>query len=492
VALWACNDRKIQTPTPLPQGTTQNFFEQNLNNDLDILFMVDDSSSMTTVQTNLVANFPVFINVLKTLPAGLPNVHLAVTTSNMGAGAYTSSVPGCTSPDLGNFVYAVRAATDPVCQSAKINNNLHFIEALNNASQVNYSGDISDVFRCIAQVGASGCGFEHQLASVRAALGDPMMNLAPPTGNANFLRDDAFLAIIFITNEDDCSAAPDTELFNPNQNSLSDPLGPLASFRCTQFGINCNGQPVPRQAGGPYMNCTSNDTGVGTDAQHRLLPVQLFIDWAKRIKNTPNKVIAAAVAAPTDPFAVSVDPTNGFPTLNHSCGPTANGTFGDPGIRLKMFIDTFGDLGTYTSICDDSYANAMQVIAEKIGRRLGRQCLDGVLADKTSNYTQALATPADGAVVDPTKVSCTVEDIQYQGTPMQTPGTVLRPCNPQGEPAGTTCWALLGDAMCSVSGAKVVVCRNGFDPTNTAKPCPDGGTVPDGDTAIVHCATIAM
>src|SRR5262245_30025985 len=98
VILWACNDRKLQTPTPAPTGTSVNYSEQNVNNDIDILFVIDNSQSMTPEQQLLVANFPVFINVLKTLPAGLPNVHIAVTTSDMGAGAFTSSVMGCQAP----------------------------------------------------------------------------------------------------------------------------------------------------------------------------------------------------------------------------------------------------------------------------------------------------------------------------------------------------------------------------------------------------------
>src|SRR5437867_2336566 len=84
VALWACNDRKLYTPEPNPTGTSYNFFEQNLNNDLDILFMVDDSSSMQTVQRNVKDNLPVFINILTSLPTR-PNMHIAVTTSSMGA-----------------------------------------------------------------------------------------------------------------------------------------------------------------------------------------------------------------------------------------------------------------------------------------------------------------------------------------------------------------------------------------------------------------------
>src|SRR5262252_3841425 len=176
VTLWACNDHHLATPSPAPTGSAQSFFDQNVSNDLDILFLVDDSSSMDTSQQNLTMNFPVFINVLKTLPAGLPNVHIAVTTSSMGAGAFTQSgIPGCGVGDAGNFVYQVRASVDPTCPQNQITDGRHFIESFAGGTQNNFSGDISKVFSCIAQVGAMGCGLEHQLAAVRAALGDPAM-----------------------------------------------------------------------------------------------------------------------------------------------------------------------------------------------------------------------------------------------------------------------------------------------------------------------------
>src|SRR5262249_37248640 len=156
-----------------------------------------------TVQANLVRNFPIFINVLKSLPTGLPNVHIAVVSQDMGAGAFTSTVDGCTAPDFGNFIFQRRAATQPICGSASIHGGLHFIESFNGGTKNNFTGDLSDVFTCIAQLGASGCGFEHQLEGVRVALGDPKGDaghgLAPvmqPAGNAGFLRDDAYLAIV--------------------------------------------------------------------------------------------------------------------------------------------------------------------------------------------------------------------------------------------------------------------------------------------------------
>jgi hypothetical protein len=504
VALWACNERKIQTPTPLPTGTTQNFFEQNINNELDILFMVDDSSSMMPVQTNLIQNFPVFINVLKSLPAGLPNVHVAVTTSNMGAGAFTSSVPGCMTPDLGNFVTTNRSGstcppTNASCAAARITSSDKYVSSSGNNTMNNFSGDISDVFCCMAQVGANACGFEHQLESVRAALGDPAgdasLGVPPrpvPTGNTGFLRDNAFLAVIWITNEDDCSAPPDSQLFDPNQTMVSDPLGPLASYRCTEFGILCNGAKPPRTATGPLSNCLSNDGAIRSDHAHALIPAQFYINYFQRLKTLPNHIIAAAVAAPVEPFQVFIDSMSQFPTLQHSCS-SSNMTFGDPGVRLKQVIDSFGDLGTYTSICQNSYADAIRVIAEKIGRQLGRQCIDGVLASKASNFTMPLSPlPANGAVVDPNTVDCSVEDVQYIGSSRQMSAGKLSPCNTAGQASGA-CWALVGDTMCTASGAKVVVCRNGYNPSDAMKPCPDGPNMaPDGDTAVIHCATIAM
>ena len=35
----------------------------------------------------------------------------------------------------------------------------------------NYTGNLEDVFTCIAALGESGCGFEHQFAAITRALG---------------------------------------------------------------------------------------------------------------------------------------------------------------------------------------------------------------------------------------------------------------------------------------------------------------------------------
>src|SRR5438477_9832741 len=48
------------------------------NRNVDLLFLIDDSSSMRLSQDNLRRNFPVLMQQLEDLPGGLPNIHVAV------------------------------------------------------------------------------------------------------------------------------------------------------------------------------------------------------------------------------------------------------------------------------------------------------------------------------------------------------------------------------------------------------------------------------
>ena len=83
--LWACNARSLERPALKPDSTFGKTFQQTINRNVDMLFLVDDSSSMRLSQDNLRRNFPVFMQRLMD-PPGLPNIHVAVVSSDMGAG----------------------------------------------------------------------------------------------------------------------------------------------------------------------------------------------------------------------------------------------------------------------------------------------------------------------------------------------------------------------------------------------------------------------
>ena len=326
-----------------------------------MLFVIEDDD--VTYEQNLAQNLPVLINALHNAPSGAPDLHIAITTTDMGAGAFTDSVPGCGSPLMGRFVDIPRDAADPNCQYSRLNPGQHFFV---DGRTKNYTGDLATAVGCVLQLGAEGCGFEHHLSAMRAALGDSAHGIFPPDSNVGFWRANARLAVIIVGGEDDCSVPPDSLLFDPNQNSVSDPLGPFASFRCTEFGITCdgltaNGGRLPRTASGPFQNCRSNDTYASIDPEHSLVPAQVFIDYLHRIPD----VVVASISAPLDPFAVVVDQQTGFPSLQHGCSST-NGIFGDPAVRIRQVVGSLGGHGLVTSVCQNNYSDAFAQIANLI------------------------------------------------------------------------------------------------------------------------------
>ncbi len=422
-ALWACTSRTLESPTIVPTATLTSTVTQKINNNLDLLFMIDNSSSMTSMQQKLAMQLPTFMQVLEGLPNGLPNVHIAVVSSDMGAPGDSTNQIGCTpAGDDGNFQYMPGAAG--TCTSTTLNQGDTFISDVD--MQKNFTDPIETVFQCIAQLGAAGCGFEHQLASIDRALGGD--GAAPPAANANFLRPDAYLGIVLLTNEDDCSAPANTTIFSLNggMQSLTNPDGPIANYRCNggprgaHYCKDPSGNMVvppltpPASATGTppienFTDCEDNETGSSA-----LTPVSQFVNDIKKLKDQPdNQILVAAITAPPDPYGVvwvvpsSPPPgTTGqaWPQVMHSCGaqggddvnpmatmhPT-DGSFGDPGVRITQFVNSFQN-SVVASICDSSYRQSMTAIATKLGALIKPNCLTGNLQKDSSGNPMCAVT----------------------------------------------------------------------------------------------------
>jgi hypothetical protein len=364
---------------------------------VDILFMIDNSSEMGAMQRKLAAQLPAFASALENLPDGLPDLHIAVVSSDLGApGDETASI-GCTAAgDQGVF----QAAPRGTCPSSGLQPDATFIS--NVGGVANYSGALSDVLSCIVPLGFNGCGFEHQLAAITRALGAD--GAPPPAQNAGFLRPDAELAIFLLTNEDDCSAPADTTLYSLNggPQSTANPLGPLANYRCNQFGHLCRDPSSPQPdawlppslavpagaAGDPpklsYVDCVSND---GPDGM--LTPVATFIHQIKALKSDPSRVVVGGIIGPPTPYTVAWVPpasppagTSGelWPFTLHSCGApgpygdnpgaqsSTDGSFGDPSVRVSQWVQAFG--GFSGSVCDPSYGGALGNFVSAIASHL--------------------------------------------------------------------------------------------------------------------------
>ena len=89
---------------------------------------------------------------------------------------------------------------------------------------------------CVAVLGTGGCEYEQPLEASLAAL---TRQAEPGMPNEGFLRNDSLLAIIYVTDEDDCSAS-NPQLYDNTQTDINSTLGPLTSYRCFEFGITCD------------------------------------------------------------------------------------------------------------------------------------------------------------------------------------------------------------------------------------------------------------
>ncbi len=469
-------------------GTITLTIPGKINNNLDLLFLIDDASGTAAMQQKFVAQLPTFVQVLQQLPNGLPNLHIAVVSSDMGAPSDQMSAVACTPQgDQGQFLAQPRGT----CSSTTLATNATFLSDAN--SQANFTDPVDKVLQCIALLGSSGCGFEQPLAALTRALGAD--GAPPPAANAGFLRPDAYLGIVILSNEDDCSTPPNTTLYSLNggPDSLANPLGPLTTYRCNRFGHLCKDasgtlvQPplTPPAAGAnpppvDLTDCVSNDTSSGM-----LTPVKTFVQQIKALKADPdNQILVSTIAAPPDPYGVAwtAAPAGAsgelWPQVMHSCGaaggddvnpqavqhPT-DGTFGDPGVRLAQFTQSFSD-SVLASVCDASYASAMTAIATKVGALIREPCLMGAIQRDINGQ------PA-----------CTVVNqvLDASGTPQN---VSVPNCNENG--AQAPCWSLGTDAQTCPNGGVALrlmadaALQNAasFNTTVTCSVCQPGSVMP--------------
>jgi hypothetical protein len=338
--------------------------------DVDILFMIDNSSSTSLIQSNLLRNFPTFMTTLRNLPGGLPNLHIGVITSDMGAGDGTiaSCAAATSGGNMGIFQYTPRGT----CAASPLSGSATFISDVGGVK--NYTGNLEDAFTCLAAVGEQGCGFEQPLAAVVRALGAD--GRPAPAENATFLRPSALLFIVIVTNEDDCSVPAGSTLFNTASTKLADALGPIQNFRCNEFGHLCNGAKPPRLAPTGSLTDTVTLTGCApAEASAMLTPVATFVSQLRALKAFPDdQILIGLIAAPPTPYTVnwknpSITDTGPWPFLVHSC-TAQDGSFGDPAVRLTALASAFGTAGTQASVCESNYATIFTSLAARVGQAL--------------------------------------------------------------------------------------------------------------------------
>jgi hypothetical protein len=198
-------------------------------NKIDFLFVVDNSQSMEDEQANLVTSFPSFIDGIASVLEGVGDFHVGVVTSD----TYSPNATACR--HLGGLVVQTGGAfsSDAVCGPY--------------AAGYNYmteQDDLASSFSCAARVGASGQSIERPMEAMEAAVTGQLDG--PGECNEGFLRDDALLVLVIITDEWDGPGDPEgqTSAGSPeswHQTVIDAKGGPtqVAAVTLVNDGVTC-------------------------------------------------------------------------------------------------------------------------------------------------------------------------------------------------------------------------------------------------------------
>jgi hypothetical protein len=319
---------------------------------VDILFVIDDSGSMSEEQSNLASNFPRFIQLIEDYrtPNGTQldyrvgvtsssraNFTLDMTVTQKQGGAQCTPGTVCANPANTCECVATGCSecTDACpgnCFCEPVGATVPFGETCNGEdgrllTPTGYTepwiqgpgGHVSAAFSSTALVGTSGCGSEMPLYAAEHALSLDHQ-AGPGMPNQGFLRDGSLLMVIVLTDEDDCS----TELDVLESNMCMDILHPMAS------------------AAGE-TGCTAPD---GSDVSEAYQPMSHYVRFFDDLMGGRNHWAAAVIAG------------------ERSCSTA----FGDAGqaFRLQRFITEVGDNGVFHDICDADLVSALDAALDTL------------------------------------------------------------------------------------------------------------------------------
>lgn len=390
--------------------------------DLDLLFVIDDSNGMLERQIVLQEAFPSLLRRLQGLLVVTPNLHIGVVSTDMGTKASESPVPAPAigQPGMNGCSGTGKGGALQINQATVTGRFLVDVALPDGGRMTNYADSLEVAFSKLVSAGAAGCGFEQPLAAMRAALDNHPMN-------AGFLRPEAVLGVVFLADEDDCSVKS-TALFGPE----SPQLGPLASFRCTRFGVTCEVDgATPDAMGQPG---TKGECGASPSSVH-VDEIEPFRAFLAGLKTDPRHVVVGGFFGPAESVSVELSPPPGggepVPRLANACSnmsPTGI-QVAHPGVRLQDFVDDFPDRSASATVCQNDYKGGLSQIGDLLRKAMGDSCVLDRLED---------VEPETLGV----QVDCVVEDL-LGGT-----ATAIKSCDTS--KGALPCWELReGNTRCA-------------------------------------------
>ena len=356
----------------------------------DILFVVDNSGSMAAKQANLQANAAAFI---RTLTDSVNDYQVGIISTdmlNVPVEGQSTCDPCCDLdtdgdgiPDFSNCDGGRLVAADGFTR---------FFRRPSSDDPAELEQQILDLVNGFnANIGALGTGgsaYEAAFNAMRAAL-DPDSDVGVRALNFRFIRPDADLAIIFVTDEDDCSFADDfytqglhdSQCYIQSQNAfpvsdflsfLGEIKGDIRNVRAAAiYGSVRTDDVANHRLGNRAAGCfTDTLAGEGTSdgydasAECGCWEVQFLPD--------------RSTSDPTDDYYCNLTanpPYNQLRTRTPDRGNDQGGCLAVPGSRYETFLNELDSQRTQLgqnagvladSICRSDYGRTLQAIIETV------------------------------------------------------------------------------------------------------------------------------
>jgi hypothetical protein len=382
---------------------------------VDLLLVMDNSGSMASEQMRLQQQMERIVEVLTTgdrKPKSaqdpsdatryftpVKSLHLGVVSTNMGG----NDAPAGSSPALhscrglgddGRLQNDVSVARDgvvaqysfafegfgqgevvlPADPSCDLANVPAYLELGADASP----GDVAQAaktFSCVARRGVTGCPFEQPLEAMWKALAPSQgsgqlhefLNGSRGHGdgaNAGFLRPDALLVVVHVSDEEDCSIKQEGKgLFDNERQSQAELLyGTEINLRCGRFGESLGlVWPTERyveglkslKPGHPERIIFSALVGVPQNVSPGLTSDELLALPEMQFRQRPD--------APGLPAPSCIRDNAEYPARTDSASP---------GRRFVQVAKGFGENGAVHSICADDYTPALDHVVTRIAAAL--------------------------------------------------------------------------------------------------------------------------
>ncbi|MCY1061946.1 vWA domain-containing protein [Nannocystis sp. SCPEA4] len=425
IALTACLEHPIAQVELCKLENPDVPIRLDVGGDVDILFVIDNSGSMAEEQARLARNFEAFARRLDQMGA---HYRIGVTTTDSGNPRCDATV---TTPEGGDLV--LRSCLDRLDEGAFKFNDIDaafactdvcglssadlaivptstdldperrarpWIESIDGITNLPADVAVADAFACFGPQGIDGCGHEQPLESMYLAL---KKALSPKEGHYGFMREDALLSVVLVTDEADCSFEPAFKDIFMTDKTFWEDLGSPAptSAACWNAGVACSG-PGPVYAGCEPENFSIDGEPGAADGEAVLRPISRYVDLLSEIRadkqriNPSREVLVSLIAGVPPGYedgAAEIPYAEAEPgseqDLNFGIAPgcvnnsDGSGSTAVPPVRERAVAEAFaGDQRNLYSICQDDYTSALEGIARQIEKAIAPVCGSTMVADR--------------------------------------------------------------------------------------------------------------